>query len=272
MADTADRVAAGDFAARSRVARNDEIGDLARSLDAMAERLSAAEDERKRSDAARREFLAAIGHDLRTPLAALQAAVEALRDGVAPDPDRYLRSMQHDVAALHALVEDLFLLSKIESGTLEIAPTRVDLTEVADETIEVLRPVAAKRHIGLRLEAAHRTIVSGGPEALSRVLRNLVDNAIRYAPDGTEVLVSVTNGATARVAVLDQGPGFPAEFLEEAFESFHRSDPARARDTGGAGLGLAIAQGFVTAMGGTIWAEPGPGGRVTFELPMVSSR
>jgi signal transduction histidine kinase len=267
MADTADRVAAGDFAARSRVDRKDEIGDLAQSLDAMAARLDHAAAERDRNEAARREFLAAIGHDLRTPLAALQAALEALRDGIAPDPDRYLRSMEHDVAALHALVEDLFLLSKIESGSLEIAPSPVDLTEVADETIEVLRPVAARRGVGLRLDASGRAIVSGGPEALSRVLRNLVDNAIRHAPDNSEVLVSVANGGTARVAVLDQGPGFAAEFVEDAFKSFHRSDPSRARDTGGAGLGLAIAEGFVKAMGGTIWADPGPGGKVTFEMP-----
>jgi two-component system sensor histidine kinase BaeS len=269
MADTADRVAAGDFSARSGVARRDEIGDLAAALDAMAAQLAEADTERLRNDAARREFLAAIGHDLRTPLAALQAALEALRDGVAPDPDRYLRSMEHDVVALHALVENLFLLSKIESGSLEIDPSPVDLTEIADEAIEVLRPVAARRGVGLRLDAEGRTIVAGGPEALSRVVRNLVDNAIRHAPDHSEVLVSVVNGDTARVAVLDDGPGFAADFVEDAFKSFYRADPARARETGGAGLGLAIAEGFVTAMGGTIWAEPGPGGRVTFELPVA---
>jgi two-component system sensor histidine kinase BaeS len=267
MAQTADRVAAGDFSVRSGVQRNDEIGDLAIALDAMTSQLAAAETERQRNDGARREFLAAIGHDLRTPLSALQAALEALRDGVAPDPDRYLRSMEHDIVALNSLVEDLFLLSKIESGSLEIISSPVDLTEVADETIEVLRPVAARRGVELRLDASDRTIVTGGPEALSRVLRNLVDNAIRYAPDNSEVLVRVADGTTARVAVLDEGPGFATDFVEHAFKSFHRYDPARTRETGGAGLGLAIAEGFVSAMGGTIWAEPGPGGRVTFELP-----
>jgi two-component system sensor histidine kinase BaeS len=270
MADTADRVAAGDFDARSGVSRNDEIGHLALSMDSMAEQLAAAEAEREHNEAARREFLAAIGHDLRTPLAALRAALEALRDGVAPDPDRYLQSMDRDVAALNSLVEDLFLLAKIESGSLEITRSPVDLTEVADETIEVLRPVAAKRGVELRLEAAERTVVSGGPEALSRVMRNLVDNAIRYAPDNSEVLVSVGDGARATVAVTDAGPGFSPEFVADAFKSFHRADPSRARDTGGAGLGLAIAEGFVSAMGGTIWAEPGPGGKVAFELPHES--
>ena len=227
MADTADRVAAGDFGARSGVQRKDEIGHLAVALDAMTGQLAAAETERQRNDAARREFLAAIGHDLRTPLSALQAALEALRDGVAPDPDRYLRSMEHDIVALNSLVEDLFLLSKIESGSLEIIASPVDLTEVADETIEVLRPVAARRGVELRLDASDRTIVTGGPEALSRVFRNLVDNAIRYAPDNSEVLVRVADGARAHVAVLDEGPGFASEFVEDAFKSFHRSDPAR---------------------------------------------
>jgi two-component system sensor histidine kinase BaeS len=267
MARTADRVAAGDFGARSGVARKDEIGHLAIALDSMAAQLAQADEERRRNDAARREFLAAIGHDLRTPLAALRAALEALRDDIAPDRDRYLRSMEHDVVALNSLVEDLFLLAKIESGSLEIMLSPVDLTEVADETIEVLRPVAAQRGVELTLDASDRTIVTGGPEALSRVFRNLVDNAIRYAPDNSRVLVSVAGGHQAEVRVVDEGPGFSADFVEDAFKSFHRSDPARARDTGGAGLGLAIAEGFVSAMGGTIWAEPGPGGRVSFTLP-----
>ncbi|HEX9645210.1 MAG TPA: HAMP domain-containing sensor histidine kinase [Acidimicrobiia bacterium] len=271
MAATAERVATGDFAARSGVTRRDEIGHLAGALDTMAVRLAAAEEDRSRDERSRREFLAAIGHDLRTPLSALQAALEALRDGMSPDPERYLRSMEHDVAALRSLVDDLFLLAKIESGSLEIEPAPVDLTEVADEAIEVLRPMAAVRGISLRLDTTGRAIVSGGPEALSRVMRNLLDNAIRYAPDRSEVLVRVTNGEGATVAVTDQGPGFDPAFVERAFSSFQRSDPARARDTGGAGLGLAIAQGFVSAMGGTIWADPGPGGKVSFRLPVTTA-
>jgi two-component system sensor histidine kinase BaeS len=267
MAAAADRVAVGDFTARSGVNRHDEIGHLAEALDSMAAQLAAAEEARRADEAGRREFLAAIGHDLRTPLAALRAALEALRDGVAPDPARYLQSMEHDVAALSALVDDLFLLAKIESGALEIERGAIDVTEVADEAIEVLRPVAAQRDVRLRLSADDRVVVEGGAEALSRVIRNLLDNAIRHAPVASEVLVRITDGEGALVEVCDAGPGFAPEFVHRAFGSFTRADPARGRSTGGAGLGLAIAEGFVAAMGGTIWAEPGPGGRVAFRLP-----
>jgi signal transduction histidine kinase len=109
--------------------------------------------------------------------------------------------------------------------------------------------------------------VRGAPEALGRVIRNLVDNGLRHAPEHSSVVVRVANGADATVEVLDQGPGFDVQLLPTVFESFSRADPARTRDTGGAGLGLAIARGVVEAHGGTIWAQPGPGGRVGFMLP-----
>lgn len=269
MADTADRVGAGDLSARTGITRGDEVGRVAEAFDAMAAELEEAEEQRLRDEEARRRFFAAVGHDLRTPLASLQAAIEALEDGVAPDPDRYLRSMERDVAALGELVDDLFLLARMDSGSISIDPMPVDVTEIADEAIEVLRPVAGRSDVVLRLEADHRTVVPGGTEAVSRALRNLIENAIRHSPPGSEVVVQVRNGHGATVRVVDQGPGFDPEFIDRAFERFTRADDARGRDTGGSGLGLAIASGFVTALGGEIWAEPGPGGRVGFRLPAV---
>ena len=267
MSSTAGRVAAGDLAARTGVERADAVGRLAGAIDAMAARLADAAEIREQAEGARRRLFAAIGHDLRTPLASLRVAVEALRDGVAADPDRYLRSMQHDVEALASLIDDLFLLARIEAGAFEVSTTECDVTEVADEAIEVLRPLALARRVQVQLEAPGRAIVVGGPEALGRVIRNVLDNAIRHAPEGTDVTVAVSNGDGATVAVTDAGPGFPAELVERAFDDFERADPARGRDAGGAGLGLAIARGLVTAMGGEIWAEPGPGGRVSFRVP-----
>jgi two-component system sensor histidine kinase BaeS len=260
-------VAAGDLQARTGVDRADELGATAAALDQMIERLADAESERLHDEQARRTLLAAIGHDLRTPLTALRAAVEALQDGLAADQARYLRSMSRDIAHLHALVDDLFLLARIESGQLEVDRDDVDLAELADETIEAMTPVATSRGVHLRLEAVGGVRVNGGPEALGRAMRNLVDNAIRHAsPDGL-VVVRVDNGAGAVVEVLDDGPGFDPDLLPTAFDRFSRADPSRNRDTGGAGLGLAIAKGVIEAHGGTIWAEPGPGGRVAFRLP-----
>jgi signal transduction histidine kinase len=267
MSGTAARLAAGDLSARTTVDRGDEVGDVARALDSMAAAMETSEDVRRKNEEARRRFLAAVGHDLRTPLASLQAALEALRDGVAPDPGRYLTSMESDVEALNRLVEDLFLLARIEHGSFALETEPIDITELADEAIEVMRPVAHRRGVVLRLDAASRTVATGSPEALSRVLRNVLDNAIRHAPAGTTVVVEVGNGAGASVRVADEGPGFDADFVLRAFDPFTRSDPARSRDTGGTGLGLAIAKGFITALDGEIWAEPGPGGVVALRLP-----
>jgi signal transduction histidine kinase len=262
-----DNVSHGDLRARTGVTRGDELGATAAALDAMIDRLADAEAQRRHDDDARRALLAAIGHDLRTPLAALQAAIEALQDGLATDPDRYLRSMSHDVDHLRGLVDDLFLLARIEAGELTLEHQAVDLTELADETIEAMEPVARRRHVELRLETAGQVPVVGGPEALGRVMRNLVDNAIRHAPAASRVVVRVLNGDGATVEVIDNGPGFDPEVLPAAFDSFVRADPSRSRDTGGAGLGLAIAKGVIEAHGGNIWALPGPGGRVGFRLP-----
>jgi two-component system sensor histidine kinase BaeS len=264
---TAELVAAGDFTARSELVRPDEVGALASAIDAMVERLDAADGERQRIEASRRTFLAAIGHDLRTPLTSARAAVEALQDGVARDPDRFLGSISADLSILSGLVEDLFLLSKIEADQLDLHMEPVDLTDLADTTLEAMTPVARKRSINLRLDATTHVRVLAGELELARVLRNLVDNAIRHAPDASEVTVGVeSDQSSVTVRVSDQGPGFPSDI--DVFESFTRGDSARARDTGGAGLGLAIARGIVDAHGGATWIEPGPGGAIAFRIPI----
>ena len=268
MATMAAGVAGGDLTARTGVDRADELGRLAAALDAMAATLEASEAQRAKDRQARRDFFTAIGHDLRSPLAAIRAALEALQDGVAADPDRYLASIAGDVAALEALVADLYLLARIESGGVPIELVPVDVAEIADETVEVLRPMADRDRVRLRVSAPGAVVVPAGPEALGRVLRNLMENAVRHAPPDSEVVVSVSRDETgARVVVADDGPGFDERFLEVAFEPFTRPDPSRRRDTGGTGLGLAIASGFIEAFGGEMWAEPGPGGRVGFVIP-----
>lgn len=265
MAATAQRVADGDFTATTEVARADEVGALAQAFDAMAADLQEASRVRHDADIARREFLTAVGHDLRSPLGSLQAAVEALQDGVAPDPERYLNSMERDLAALHRLVDDVFLLARLEAGAVELKLQSVDVTEIADEAIEVLQPTAHRLGVRVQLEAEGSITTATAPDALGRVMRNLIDNAIRHS-DGN-VTVSLEARDQLMVKVTDDGDGFPADFVDRAFDSFTRADAARTRDGGGTGLGLAIAHRFVTALGGSIQAEPGPGGVVEFSLP-----
>jgi two-component system sensor histidine kinase BaeS len=261
ICDAAMRVADGDLSARTGVVRSDELGEAAAMFDTMVDRLDAIERERA-------VMLSSISHDLRTPLAALRASVEAIRDGVAPDPDAYLSGMERQIRALASLVDDLQLHSRIVSGTFDMTRTRLDLTELADEAMETLRPLAETRHVALLLEAEHRVTVDADGSQLARVIRNLLENAIRHAPDGSVVLVQVAaSPGTATLRVVDQGDGFPPDFRDRAFEPFTRADPARDLRTGTAGLGLSIARGIVTAHGGTIGVADGPGGIVEVALP-----
>lgn len=264
---TASRLAAGDRDARARLDRRDEVGQAARALDSMAEQLAVMEEERARSNRARQAFLAGVGHDLRTPLAALRAAVEALEDGLAPDPARYFAAMHHNLAALRSLVEDLFLLARIEAG-FDFRRSAVDLAEVADEAVEALSPTARERRVTLRLRAEGPVVAVGGSPELSRAVRNLLDNAIRCAPAGSEVVVEVSSSSDGPLLrVLDEGDGFTADLRAVLAGEYARDAPVEGRTAGGTGLGLVIAKGLVEAHGGNIWAEPGPGGRIAFRLP-----
>jgi signal transduction histidine kinase len=264
---TVRRIEDGDRTVRTGVERADELGHVAKALDELTARLDALERERASYAAERNAMLSSVGHDLRTPLAALRVAVDALADGVAPDPERYVRSMRRDVEALGTLVDDFFLLARIESGRLDLHPVPLDLTEVADEAVEALAPAAAAAGVTLALDVSSHVHVQGNPTALGRVVRNLVDNAIRHAPAGSVVRVAVAADGRPSIRVVDEGPGFPPDFGDEAFARFTRADASRSRATGGAGLGLAIARGLVEAHGGRIWIEAPPGGRVAFEIP-----
>jgi two-component system sensor histidine kinase BaeS len=259
---TAEQVAHGDLTARTGVERADELGRAAKALDEMIVALEMSESERC-------NLLSAIGHDLRTPMGSMQAAVEALQDGVAPDPPAYLRGLGNDLEHLRHLVDDLFLLARIDAGRLELSPIGVDLSELADEAVEAVTPSANKRSIAVRVESPGHVAVRGDPAALGRVFRNLLTNAIRHSPDSGEVRVLVdVDGDQAITSVLDQGPGFPEEAGEKLFEPFARADDSRNRESGGSGLGLAIARSLVEAHGGQMSLGAGPGGDIRFSVPL----
>ncbi len=269
LAAAAHRVAEGDLSVRTRIDRRDEVGALAASIDRMVDRLARLQAERERGEAARRRLLAAVGHDLRTPLSSLRAAIEALQDGVATEPDRYLAAMARDVDLLQSMVEDLFVLARLEAGDVQLERVEVDVPEVAEAALEAIAPLAAARgvHAELVLDAdGIAPVVFGDAQALNRVLRNLLDNALRHARSTVRVALSCDEDELT-VAVHDDGPGFPPEFAARAFEVFSRADAARERRSGGAGLGLAIARELVQAHGGRIWIGAGPGGAVSLALP-----
>jgi two-component system sensor histidine kinase BaeS len=257
----------GDRELATGIDRRDELGQVDAALDQLARQLGRLEADRQRLDHERAVMLSSISHDLRSPLAALRAAVDALLDGVAPDPQRYLRSMRADVDALASLVDDVFLLTSLDGGQLQLERERVDLAECCDEAIEALAPAAHAQGVHIELVAEHRVLVPANSRALGRVVRNLIDNAVRHAPTGSTVTVTVGRSERPLVTVSDQGDGFPEGFAEVAFDRWTRPDQSRSRMTGGSGLGLAIAHGLVAAHGGRIWIDDSAGGQVSFELP-----
>lgn len=264
-------VAAGDLTTRTGIARGDEVGATARAIDAMIDRLAEADASRRAVDRARQHLLSGVGHDLRTPLAALRSAVESLQDGVAPDPERYLSVAASQIDTISSLVDQLFHYARLEAGAPITDWSTVSITELADEAVEAITPLADRHQVKLTLDADGAATVMGSPSGLSRVLRNLLDNAVRHAPEGI-VNIAVQEGRDAiEIWVRDTGPGFPEEFREIAFEPFTRGDPARNAD-GSSGLGLAIVKAIVDAHHGEVWVGEGPGGDIGVRLPSRTAR
>jgi signal transduction histidine kinase len=250
----AERLAGGELSARARLSRKDEIGELGEAFDGMATKLQAAERERT-------ALFQAVGHDLRTPLASIRAAVEAIQDRLAPDREAYLAGVVKEVEHLDKLVSDVFALARLEGGSFELRPEWVDIAELADDAVESLTPLARSRGVGLRVSAVGAVPALVDPTAMSRVIRNLIDNGIHHSPPGSTVTIEVGPGV---FRVVDEGAGFAEDFAARAFDRFTRGDPARSGH--GSGLGLAIARGIVEAGGGSIAIEPGGGGRVVVNL------
>ena len=254
-------LAGGDLAARAPEQGPAEVADVARAFNEMAESLEQLFD-------ARRELVAWASHDLRTPLASMQAMLEALEDGIA-EPAHYLPAMREQVAVLSMLVEDLFELARIDAGALTLELREWPLPALVESCLRGVEAEAHARHIRLAAEFDDsERPVRIDPEKVERVLYNLLTNALRHTPSDGAVAVRVgTRDGEVRVEVVDSGEGLDADAARRMFERFWRGD--RARSGGGAGLGLAIARGLIEAHGGRIWAEsvPGGGARVSFTLP-----
>jgi signal transduction histidine kinase len=267
----AEAVADGDLSQRTEIDRRDEVGRAAAAVDRMVARLADAQREREAVAGARQHLLSSVSHDLRTPLAAMRAAVESVRDGLADDPDRYLGLVEHHLTAMEQLLDQLHQYARIESGHAGARREVVSLSELADETVETLAPIADRRSITLMAAADGPAHASVNATEMSRVLRNLIDNAIRHSPYGGRVSLRIQDGNPVRVSVTDEGPGFPESFRPIAFEPFTRADEAR-EGGGSSGLGLAIAKALVEGHGGTIRLGTGPGGDVVVELPALVRR
>lgn len=267
IADTVEAVAAGDRLIRTDIERSDEIGSLASAVDGLSASLDRSEKVQRAAEDERNAVVSALSHDLRTPLASLLASVDAVEDGVG-DASSHLRAMRGNVMALDRLVSDLFLLAKADSGRLQMTSEPLDLSELIDEAIDAVRPVAQKKGVQLLASSTTAIPVVGDHTALGRVLRNLLDNAIRYSPvNGRVGIQHQIEGQLVRLVVIDEGAGFETDFIPRAMDRFSQADKARSgNDT--AGLGLALVKAMVTAHGGDVIISPGPGGRVDVRLPL----
>ncbi|MFB7169415.1 sensor histidine kinase [Streptomyces sp. NPDC056254] len=260
---------AGDFTTPSGPATA-ELASLAGELASTSARLAASRERERALETSRRELVAWISHDLRTPLAGLRAMAEALEDGVASDPARYHRQIRTEVERLDTMVGDLFELSRIHAGTLALAPSRISLRDLAADALLGADPLAREHGVRLRGEdIAHVPVEVDGKE-MTRVLANLLVNAIRHTPaDGTVALAVARREDSAVLSVTDACGGIAEDDLPRVFDTGWRGSPARTPPSG-AGLGLAIVRGIVEAHAGRADVHNVPGGcRFEVTLPLA---
>jgi signal transduction histidine kinase len=262
------RVGAGDRDVRIETAARDELTELAEAANAMTRRLA-------ETEAARRDLVAAVSHDLRTPLTSLRLLAQAVEDEVvdAAERHRYVERMSVHISTLSALIDDLFELSRLEAGDIEWSVQRVQICALVEETVEAMRPHAAARGVEVRAELpAELAPAEANPEKVQRVLFNLIQNAIRHTPaDGSVTVAAESNGSAVEIGVADTGRGVAAGDRERLFEPFFRGGDDSARPSDGSGLGLSICRAIVEAHGGRIWlADSARGAHVRFTLPRAA--
>ena len=258
----------GDLSYRVSASGRDEIGELGRTFNSMAEGL-------ERAELQRRSLMADVSHELRTPLSNIQGYLEAMRDGLLQPDSTTIDTIHQQVLYLTDLVEDLRLLALAQAGTLHLSLEPDSLEEVIRRSVEAFRPRAEAKGVSVHLELPPEfPLVQMDRMRIAQVVGNLLENAILHTPEAGRVTVSakVAGDTTARVTVADTGGGIPSIDLAQIFERFYRVDPSRTRATGGVGLGLTIAKQLVEAHGGSIRVEStlGKGSRFSFELPLAS--
>ncbi len=261
-------VARGELGQRSGLAdRGDELGQLGRSFDTMAAEL-------QRSDELRRRFLQDAAHELRTPLAVIDATASAVLDGVYAHEDRHLQTIRDQSRLLARIVDDLRTISLAEGGALTLRREAVSVADLVREAAAAQAPLAADRGVTLLAEPPEPgLLVEGDRDRLAQVVGALLDNAIRHTPAGGQVRLAADRaGDRIRLEVADTGRGIAPADLPHLFDRFYQADPSRDRATGTSGLGLAIVRALVEAHGGRVGAANRPAGGAVFWLELRAAR
>lgn len=271
MNDAAKIIADGNFQNRIEVESGDEVGQLAQSFNNMAESLEKTENNRQK-------FIANISHDLRSPLTSIQGFISAIADGTIP-PERqshYLNIVLEETARLTKLANDMTDLSKVEAGAINLELCEFDINDMIRDSLNVFETrLSAKK---IRTQAIFEEVVTAvlaDPNMIQRVIQNLLDNAIKFTPQGGEITVETTiNGGKVYVAVRDNGEGITREEQKKVFERFFKADSSRGLDKGGIGLGLSIVKEFIKAHGEKIEVKSNEnvGTEFIFSLKKIESK
>lgn len=269
VAASASEIASGQYTARlTGVGLGREFDQLAETFNQLADRLDSVETTRRR-------MLSDLAHEMRTPLATLDAHLEALEDGLRLPDTQTFAILRSSTARLARLAEDITVVSRAQEGRLANNPVHTDTRALVDAAVRSHSDRYAAAHVALICDDADTAPVTVDPDRIGQVLGNLLDNALRHTPAGGTVTVASTNtpdGWTA-ITVTDTGEGVPPEHLAHLFDRFYRADTARGRQEGGSGIGLTIARTLVEAHGGTLTAHsdgPGTGARFTMKLPTTT--
>ena len=256
-----------DFSVRAEVNSKDEVGELARTFNSMVEELS-------RTEELRRNLVADVAHELRTPVTNIRGYIEGISDGVMEPNSETLDSMQGEVFLLTRLIEDLQDLALSESGQMQLRLRTCDLGGLLRDATAAMQPLAQAKEIKLTLEEPPLLAIEADPQRLGQVLRNLLVNAVTHTPaNGEIVLFASQRNGQVQILVKDTGPGIPQEDLPYIFERFFRVDKSRSRATGGVGLGLTIAKRLIEAHNGRIevLSEAGQGTEFLVTLPTIEA-
>jgi two-component system sensor histidine kinase BaeS len=259
-------LAEGRFDVRLPAGRSDELGELARHFNTLAQQL-------ERAESARRQWVADTSHELRTPLAVLRAQLEAIQDGVRKAGPDTVDAMLRQVLALNKLIDELYTLARADIQALDIRPERLDLWQLAGVQARTFE--ARLQAAGLALEvgpAPPRSVVLADPDRMRQVLANLLENSLRYSAAGGRVALGAeTDGALLRLHLDDSAPGVPDEALARLAQRFYRVDASRSRAHGGAGLGLALCRRLLEAQGAKLTFAHSPLGglRATIAMPLT---
>ncbi len=267
MAAITEKIAEGDFSRRVEEGSGDELDGLARSLNRMAGSL-------EQSEQKRRELMADIAHELRTPLSSISGYMEGLADGVIPAETETFDLVRQEAGRLNRLVDDLQELSRAESGEERLRPAAIPLAGFLERVRRKMEPGFAAKGVVLAVTSGESAVTAMADEdKLDQVLINLLGNALRHTESGGRVTISATGGGGGRVCleVTDTGSGIPAADLPHIFDRFYRADKSRSRDSGGSGIGLTIARSYVEAMGGRIKAASVPGEGTTFTITLPAA-